>query len=102
MTENNLYSEHQHGFRSHRSCMTQLLQVMEDITQFIDEGKSIDIIYCDFRKAFDAVPHRRLLSKLSAYGIAGSVLRWVSDFLTDRSQRVRVGRWGRFLQRQQC
>ena len=53
MDEYNLYSNSQHGFRKGRSCTTQLLQVMETLTQFIDEGNNIDIIYLDFRKAFE-------------------------------------------------
>ena len=92
MTVYNLYSECQHGFRKSRSCVTQLLEVMEILTDFIDDGESVDIIYLDFKKAFDAVPHQRLLSKLSFYGITGNVHKWVEDFLKGRTQRVRVGR----------
>ena len=54
MTDNNLYSECQHGFRKKRSCVTQLLEVHEKLTDMIDDGKSIDIIYVDFKKAFDS------------------------------------------------
>ena len=91
MTKNNLYSKHQHGFRRHRCCVTQLLQVMEDLTEMIDEGSTFDIIYLDFKKAFDQVPHFRLLRKLKAYGITGRVHKWVSNFLCNRKQWVRVG-----------
>ena len=49
-----------------------------------------DCIYLDFAKAFDSVPHKRLLNKLQAYGITGKLLKWVEDFLTDRQQRVIV------------
>ena len=64
-----LYSDCQHGFRKERSCITQFLHVMEveDFTTFIDNGRSFDIIYFDFRKAFGQVPHRRLLCKLYLY-----------------------------------
>ena len=58
MTENNLYSECQHGFRKKRSCVTQLLEVYDKITEMIDDGKSVDIVYLDFRKAFDSIPPR--------------------------------------------
>jgi len=51
-------------------------------------GDSIDIIYFDFKKAFDSVPHRRLLTKLKAYGIDGLVLKWIKAFLVGRKQRV--------------
>lgn len=91
-TENNLYAECQHGFRKKRSCVTQLIEVMEDLTKLADEGHDVDIIYCDFRKAFDAVPHERLLLKLSSYGICSSVLSWISAFLAKRTQRVRIGK----------
>ena len=90
-TENNLYANCQHGFRKKRSCVTQLLEVMEDITSLMDSGHSVDVIYMDFRKAFDTVPHRRLLIKLEAYGISGNILKWIDNFLTARFQYVRVG-----------
>lgn len=86
-----LYSNCQHGFRQHRSCVTQLLEVMEDFTKMFDDREDFDIVYLDFRKAFDSVPHTRLLSKLRGYGVVGSVLDWIRAFLTDRTQRVRVG-----------
>ena len=61
MTENDLFSNSQHGFIKGKSCVTQLLEFMEEITQAIDNGDEVDIIYLDFCKAFDKVPHRRLL-----------------------------------------
>ena len=91
MTDNNLYSECQHGFRKKRSCVTQLLEVYDQLTEMIDDGKSVDIIYLDFRKAFDSIPHERLLRKMAGYGITGGTLKWVRDFLCEREQRVRVG-----------
>ena len=90
MTYFDLFSEQQHGFRPKMSCVTQLLHVMEHWTKISDDGNDVDIIYLDFRKAFDCVPHQRLLSKLKAYGIAGSVLNWITDFLSNRRQRVKV------------
>ena len=51
----------------------------------------IYIVYLDFKKAFDSVPHQRLLSKLAVYGITGNIFKWIKDFLTNRHQRVRVG-----------
>ena len=44
----------------------------------------------DFSKAFDTVPHQRLLGKLSFYGIKGPLLNWIAAFLKDRHQRVVV------------
>ena len=86
-----IYSNCQHGFRKHRSRVTQLLKVIEDFTKIIEEKSDFDIIYLDFRKAFDQVPHQRLLSKLSSVGITGNIHKWIADLLSDRNQRVRVG-----------
>ena len=88
--ENDFFSKCQHGFRKSRSCITQLLEVMNNLTTLIDNNEAIDIIYLDFRKAFDTVPHARLINKLKAYGIEGSLLQWISSFLSQRKQRVRV------------
>ena len=90
MTSNNLYSKHQHGFRKGKSCATQLLEVTEDFTEILDQGSSIDCVYLDFRKAFDSVPHERLLLKLKAYGIKGKMGAWIKSFLENRYQRVVV------------
>ena len=57
----------------------------------IDEKEAFDIIYLDFKKAFDSVPHERLLIKLAAYGLSGNILKWIRSFLSGRTQRVRVG-----------
>ena len=87
---NDFFCNEQHGFRSRRSCETQLLTVMEHWTRCIDDGASIDVVYLDFLKAFDKVPHRRLLVKLKAYGVNGRVLQWIDAFLSNRKQRVTV------------
>ena len=87
----NMISDCQHGFRNNRSCITQLLQVMEDFTYLMDNKKNIDVIYLDFSKAFDSVPHQRLYVKLKAYGIAGDVFTWIRSYLSNRRQRVVVG-----------
>ena len=63
---------------------------MEDWTYAIECGKSVDVIYLDFSKAFDRVPHARLISKLLGYGIDGLLLKWIDNFLRDRKQRVCV------------
>ena len=82
--------ECQHGFIGGRSCTTNLLEVIDFWTKILDEGHALDVIYLDFSKAFDTVPHQRLLRKLSNYGIRGNVLGWIQDFLSDRRQRVMV------------
>ena len=90
MTVNNLFTNCQHGFIAVKSCTTQLLEYMEDITQALDNGNGVDIIYLDFQKAFDKVPHKRLLKKLHAYGIKGQVYEWVKEFLNNLRQRVTI------------
>lgn len=90
MESNNLFSEHQHGFRSGRSCTTQLLEVCDKWSEELDNKNSVDVIYFDFQKAFDSVPHQRLLIKLTGYGIGGHILAWIKDFLKNRQQRVVV------------
>ncbi len=80
----------QHGFLSGRSCVTQLLETLDVWTKLLDSGSPLDVIYLDFAKAFDTVPHQRLLKKLEGYGITGNILGWITDFLTNRRQRVAV------------
>ena len=77
MEENNLFSKVQHGFVSGRSCTTQLLQLMEELTEALDSNEDVDIIYLDFCKAFDRVHHKRLLKKLWGYGIQGKSHSWI-------------------------
>ena len=90
MKANNLFSCSQHGFLAGRSCTTQLLEFLEDVTTALDNGEDVDVIYLDFCKAFDKVPHKRLLRKLWGYGIRGNVYAWIQDFLSDRKQHVRI------------
>ena len=83
---NNLLSSDQHGFRTGRSCTTNLLEFMEKVTSAVDTGSPYDVIYFDFSKAFDKVPRERLLIKLAAYGIQGNILDWIGEWLRDRKQ----------------
>ena len=83
-----LLNNAQHGFREGRSCLTNLLETLEEWTKILDDGDCVDVAYLDFRKAFDLVSHDHLIYKLSKYGIRGQVLNWIKDFLKDRSQRV--------------
>ena len=87
---NALLSPHQHGFVVGKSCTTHLLEVIDEWTRVLDDGGTIDAIYMDFMKAFDTVPHQRLLTKLEAYGIQGNVHAWIKAFLLGRRQRVYV------------
>eukprot|EP00112_Aurelia_sp_Birch-Aquarium-sp1_P011593 Seg2436.1 transcript_id=Seg2436.1/GoldUCD/mRNA.D3Y31 product="LINE-1 reverse transcriptase" protein_id=Seg2436.1/GoldUCD/D3Y31 len=80
----------QHEFMEGRSCVTQLLDTIDSWSKVLDEGSSLDAVYLDFAKAFDTVPHERLLVKLKGYGIKGKVLEWIRHFLSGRRQRVVV------------
>ncbi len=80
----------QHGFRSGFSCETQLLNTVDDLADAFNRNVQTDIGILDFSKAFDVVPHKKLLKKLSHYGIQGDILQWISEFLTNRKQRVVV------------
>ncbi|KAL8576906.1 hypothetical protein ACOMHN_067356 [Nucella lapillus] len=88
LQRNQLISEEQHGFVPGRSTITQLLEVMDTWTSIIDEGGSADVVYMDYQKAFDSVPHRRLLGKVRTHGVGGKVLGWIQDFLKERRQKV--------------
>ena len=80
----------ENGLRSGHSCATQLLCVLEEWSKALDCNENVDVIYLDFRKAFDTVPHARLINKLYAYGIRDRLLRWIQNFLTNRKQKVIV------------
>ncbi|BHF84120.1 hypothetical protein SprV_0902727000 [Sparganum proliferum] len=92
LEQHHLLSDAQHDFRSGRSCLTNLLFTFERWTKARDEDNVVHAIYIDIKKAFDSVPHQRLLHKLRKAGIRGSPLVWIQSFLTGRSQRVQVGR----------
>ena len=81
-------NKHQHGFVKGKSCLTNLLETMNCIIDIIDQGDPVDIFYFDFRKAFDRVPHKRLLYKLECLGIKGKVLNIIRNFLSGRTFRV--------------
>ena len=84
-------SNKQHGFLPGRSCLSNLLEALDIIFDMIANGENVDIFYLDFQKAFDTVPHFRLLVKLSSFGIHGKTLNVVQDFLSDRTFSVSVG-----------
>ena len=90
LIQEKLLSSKQHGFVNGRSTVTQLLNYLDRATEVIAEGKVVDVIYFDFAKAFDTVPHRRLLHKLESYGIKNETLAWIRSFLTNRHQVVKV------------
>lgn len=82
--------DYQHGFRQKRSCESQLVTTIEDIAKHLDKKEQVDMLILDFSKAFDVVPHIRLLRKLEHYGINGKIIEWVKAWLTQRQQCVAV------------
>lgn len=88
--DQHIIPEQQHGFMPGRSTVTSLLASVNCWSRALDEGTPIDVIYLDFSKAFDRVPHHRLLQKLHDLGIRGKLLAWIQSYLTDRTFRVRI------------
>ena len=90
LIDNGLLSSKQFGFCKGRSCLTQLLVTIDEWMSSLDKGIPVDAAYLDFKKAFDSVPHQRLICKLKGYGIDGHLLDWISDFLSGRTQYVTI------------
>ncbi|MFZ2538547.1 MAG: reverse transcriptase family protein, partial [Oscillospiraceae bacterium] len=91
LLHHNLITPQQHGFIKRHSTLTNLLESTNDWTLSLSKHKSVDICYIDFQKAFDSLSHPKLVQKLSAYGISGNLLAWISAFLLNRTQCVKVG-----------
>ena len=88
MDQHNLLYDLQHGFRSKRSCQTQLVTLIENLMRNSIAGSQTDLVFLDFSKAFDKVSHQKLLLKLHNYGIRGPSLKWIQTFLSGRTQTV--------------
>ena len=86
----NILSDAQHAFRKARSTESQLILTTHDLTKNLDDRTTTDLAILNFSKAFDVVPHQRLLIKLDHCGIRGSTKRWIEIFLTKRQQRVTI------------
>ena len=86
--KHNILVDYQHGFRKSRSCETQLITVREEIAKWKDDRHNVDMLIMDFSKAFDTVPHQRLLRKLESYGIYGNLGNWLRHWLMARTQTV--------------
>lgn len=86
----NLLNPNQHGFRTGRSCLSQLVRHYDEILQLLEKGKNVDVIYLDFAKAFDKLDFQITLRKIQTMGIGDRILRWIQAFLTNRHQIVHV------------
>ena len=87
---NNLFDYRQYGFRKGKSTTLQLLKLMDNWCDALERGEVIDVIYTDFEKAFDKVPHDKLIWKLFYYGVNESLIEWIKNYLSDRTSSVRV------------
>jgi hypothetical protein len=88
LENNNILSENQHGFRRKRGTESQLILTSHDLLKSLDQSIQTDVIIMDFAKAFDKVPHQRLVHKMEYYGIGSSTTKWIHNFLSSRSQEV--------------
>ena len=79
-----------HGFRSEFLIDTQLLVTLQDLLKSFDKKIQMGVAILDFSKAFDTVPHDKLLYKMNRYGVQGNTLKWISSFLKDRTMKVVV------------
>lgn len=83
-------SPNQHGFQKGKSTITAMLQNLNKWTASLDKGKGVDVIYFDFTKAFDKVPHQELIEKLRIVGVHLRIVAWVAAFLRNRTFSVRI------------
>jgi len=81
---NKLFSNCQYGFIKGRSTVLQLLHILDKWTELLDDGRQVDVNYTDFEKAFDKVPHKRLLTKLRSYGVREDLIKRIKGFLVHR------------------
>ena len=87
---NGIFSPKQCGFISGRSTVLQLITILDTWTYEIDRGHHTYVIYMDFKKAFDTVPHKRLISKLNSLNISKEIANWIEAFISNRRQKVAV------------
>ena len=88
--KHNILNDCQHGFRAKRSCEIEILTLYHELASSLDRDIQTDMINLDFSKAFNRVPHQRLLKKVHNYGIRGNTQRWITSFLSSRTQQVIV------------
>jgi hypothetical protein len=90
LSENNILTQSQSGFLPGDSTTNQLLSIYNDLSNSFDRGITTQAVYLDITKAFDRVWHKGLLSKLNAIGIRGNLLKWLQDYLSNRTQATVV------------
>ena len=88
LENNNKLARQQHGFRSGKSCISQLLAHTEMVVAALESKVNIDSIYLDFQKAFDKADHHIIAKRCEEKGITGLLGKWILNYLSDRTQRV--------------
>ena len=88
LMENKWFNVTQHGFSKNKSTVSNLIDFYDAVSEEMDRGNPVDIFYFDFAKAFDTVPHSKLLIKLKNLNLDEKIVKWIQDYLHDRVQRV--------------
>ena len=90
LDKHNILSKEQFGFLAKHSTVTQLLSTINEWIPSLNCGNCIDVVYIDLSKAFDTVCHSKLIFKLEQYGLQGHLLRWIKEFLRNRTQQIKI------------
>lgn len=98
LSNNDIITEHQSGFRKHYSCETAIQTVIDEWKLTVSEGKIVGVIFMDLKRAFETIDRERLLEKLYQYGFRGMVLEWLRSYLRNRTQQVRCNNnWSKLM-----
>lgn len=89
----NTFDHNQHGFLKGRSTVSNLVLFNEYLTDAMDSGSQVDVVYTDYSKCFDKIDHKLLITKLELIGIRGDLLRWFSSYIDNRSQAVVINNY---------
>ena len=87
LEQHKILTDCQHGFRARRSCETQLLTLVHELAETVDTGGQMDLVILDFSKAFDRVPHQRILEELNHFEIRGQTHGWIKSFLSGKHSK---------------
>ena len=86
--DHDIIFKYQSGFQPNDSTTNQLIEIYNTIISNLDKGKDVRFIFCDISKAFDKVWHNGIFYKLRSYGMSDQIIKWVENYLTNRSQQV--------------
>ncbi|GAB0207040.1 mitochondrial enolase superfamily member 1 [Grus japonensis] len=93
MKDKKVIRNSQHGFTKRKSCLTNLINFYDEMTGLVDEGRAVDIVYLDIRKAFDTMSHKILMEKLLMYGLNQQTVRWIEKMLAEQPGPEDVDQW---------